>query len=167
MKNTQPEKNKASSLKIPPDINKVVSRVRKFCAFRERSQQEVRDKLYVWGLKGRETEQIIAGLIAEGYLKEERFAVAFARGKFRINKWGKIKIRKGLLLKKVPEPLIRRALAAIDSSEYRIVLKSILVSREKRMRDKKPGYRQKLAGYAILKGFEPELVREILGDDQE
>src|SRR5262245_50507296 len=91
---------------------------RKFCAYHERSQQEVRDKLYSWGLHRKDVEEIIALLIGDGFLKEERFAIAYATGKFRIKKWGVVKIRQGLIEKKVSEPLIRLALDQIDPGEY-------------------------------------------------
>src|SRR5690606_32650010 len=81
-----------------------------YCAFQERSQQEVRDKLYEWGLHKEEVENLLVDLIQEGFLNEERFAMAYARGKHRINKWGVHKIRQGLKLKSVSPPLIQSAL---------------------------------------------------------
>src|SRR5258708_2225078 len=86
----------------------------KYCAYQERSQQEVRDKLYSFGLHQKEVEEIISRLITDSYLKEERFAIAYATGKFRIKKWGVVKIRQGLKEKRVSDPLIRIALDQID-----------------------------------------------------
>ena len=54
------------------------------CAYQERCQQEMRDKLYEWGLHSEAVENMIAQLISDNFLNEERFAKAFAGGKFRI-----------------------------------------------------------------------------------
>ena len=71
------------------------------CAYQERCQQEMRDKLYEWGLYSNDVENIIANLISDGYLNEERFAKAFAGGKFRIKKWGRIRIKLELKKRKI------------------------------------------------------------------
>ena len=62
-----------------------------YCAYQERSQQEVRDKLYNYGLHSAEVEDVICELIGANFLNEERFANAYALGKFRIKQWGEIK----------------------------------------------------------------------------
>ena len=89
-----------------------------YCAYQERAQQEVRNKLYEWGLHQEAVENIIVQLIEENFLNEERFAKAYALGKFRMKGWGKIKIKQHLKLKNVSEPLIRLALKTIDIDEY-------------------------------------------------
>src|SRR5271155_4760919 len=94
-----------SSVKIT-DPHKALLKAQKYCAYQERSQQEVRDKLYSYGLHRNQVEPIIAELITAGFLKEERFAIAFAGGKFRMKGWGKIKIKQALKFKKVPEKII-------------------------------------------------------------
>ena len=76
-----------------------------YCAYQERSQQEVRDKLYEWGLWPDAVENIISELISNNFLNEERFAKAYAQGKFNQKGWGRIKIKQALKLKKVPDIL--------------------------------------------------------------
>jgi regulatory protein len=141
--------------------------IRHFCAYRERSQQEVRDKLYDMGLHQREVENTIANLISQGFLNEERFAKAFAGGKFRINGWGKIKIRNALIQKKVSPQCIKLGLNSIDDRDYSASLKKILnqklKSAEKNIYIKK----NKAARFALSRGFEPELVWGILGEPGE
>jgi regulatory protein len=140
-----------------------IQKAESYCAYQERSQQEVRDKIYSWGLHQKEVENIISNLISSGFLKEERFAIAFASGKFRIKKWGRIKIKMALQLKKVSEPLIRKALSSIDDREYEKILKEVIRLREKTEEEKNPLKRKnKIASYVISRGFEPELVREII-----
>jgi len=137
----------------------------KYCAYQERSQQEVRDKLYSYGLHKKDVEQIIAELITSGFLKEERFAFAFAGGKFRMKSWGRIKIKLALRQKNVSENLIRQALKSIDERDYKRALKKILEEKSELVKEKnlqKKNY--KMAQYAISRGFEPELVWEILSD---
>ncbi len=72
-----------------------------YCAYQERCQQEVRDKLYSWGLHEVQVENVIAELIASNFINEERFAKAYAGGKFRIKKWGRVKISIAKLKKRI------------------------------------------------------------------
>ena len=148
---------------IPPET--ALKKAMKYCAYQERSQQEVRDKLYSYGLHRKEVESILAELIISGFIKEERFALAYAGGKFRMKGWGKIKIKKSLEQKNVSETLIRQALKTIDERDYAQTLKKIIREKSKQVTEinpRKKNYR--IAQYAISKGFEPELVWEILND---
>src|SRR5690554_739566 len=77
-----------------------------YCAYQERSQQEVRDKLYHWGLRSAEVEGILSDLISTDFLNEERFALAYASGRFRMKGWGRYKIKQGLVQKSVSRPLV-------------------------------------------------------------
>ncbi len=139
-------------------------RIQKYCAYQERSQQEVRNKLFQWGLHSEEVETMIMDLISNGFLKEERFTTAFTGGKFRQKKWGKIKIRLALQEKKVSEPLIRQALAEIPEKDYIKALKEVIRNRENSVKESNPFKRKhKIASYAIQRGFEPDLVWNILG----
>jgi regulatory protein len=153
--------------RIPLTPEKAWLKALRYCAFQERSQQEVRDKLYSWGLHRRETEELISRLISENFLKEERFAEAFAGGKFRIKKWGRNKIRQALKIKQVSEPLIRQALAAIPEKEYRVTLRKVLEERSAKVKEAHPlKRRHQIAAYAVSRGFEPELVWELLGEEE-
>jgi regulatory protein len=154
-------------VKSPITPEKAWIKAQRYCAFQERSQQEVRDKLYAWGLHHRDVEELLSRLISDNFLKEERFAEAFAGGKFRIKKWGRNKIRQALKIKQVSEPLIRQALAAIPEKEYRITLRKVLGERSTKVKEAHPlKRRQQIAAYAVSRGFEPELVWELLGEDE-
>jgi regulatory protein len=139
----------------------------KWCAFQERNQQEVRDKLYDYGLHQQQVEELISRLITEGFLNEERFAIAFAGGKFRVLGWGREKIKLALKHKKVSEYCIRKALQQIDDRSYTKRLEQVLAKRSREEKEKTPFKRKyKLAQYAISRGFEPELVWDVLkGED--
>ncbi len=147
------------------DPHQALLKAQKYCAYQERSQQEVRDKIYSYGLHKRDVENLIAELITSGFLKEERFAVAFAGGKFRVKQWGRIKIKLALKQKQVSENLIRQALKGIDERDYQKALKKLIEERFGKTKESnhlKKKY--KVAQYAISRGFEAELVWEIINN---
>ena len=149
------------------DPKQALAKAAKYCAYQERSHQEVRDKLYEWGLWKKDVEEIILQLITDGYLNEERFAVAFAGGKFRIKKWGRIKIRIELKKKRVSDYCIRKALEEIDDKEYLRTMKEITVKKLKEIRNMKYEIRNyKVARYVISRGYEPELVWDLLREKE-
>lgn len=137
----------------------------KYCVYQERAQQEVREKLYSFGLHQRDTEQIISELIINNFLNEERFANAYALGKFRQKGWGKIKIKQALKLKRIPEGMIKKALLQIDLDDYLEKLKGILEKKAAVLKETEPYKRSyQLKQYAFGKGYEGNLVAEILKD---
>ena len=127
-----------------------------YCAYQERSQQEVRDKLYEWGLWTAAIENIIITLIENSYLNEERFAKAYTRGKFNQKSWGKIKIKQGLQLKKVSPPLIKKALMTIDPDDYMATLTRVIEKKAHTITEKNTLKRRyKLQQYALSRGLRP------------
>ncbi len=138
-----------------------------YCAYQERSQQEVRNKLYDWGLHEKDVEEIISELIQENFLNEERFALAYTLGKFRIKGWGKVKIRQGLKLKRVPDKMIIKALNGIDHDDYMAKLKSLIEKKQATVKESDPfKLRFLVSRYAAQKGYEMELIGEVLkGED--
>ncbi len=140
-----------------------MAKIKGWCAYQERSQHETRNKLFEYGLPSIEVEQMIATLIEENYLNEERFAMAFAGGKFRIKRWGRIKIRLELKKHRVPEYLINKALNSISPEEYVGAIRQLV---EKKLESIKSGERRKkfytVLNYALSRGFEGDLVTEQL-----
>lgn len=128
-----------------------------FCAYRERCPQEVRRKMTELGIAGETAEQIWQVLESDGYINEERFAHAFARGKFRVNQWGRVRIRLELLHRAIPPAVVEQALEAIDEGEYLAVLQELLQKRSQRY-EGDPHVRAKSAAALVRAGFEPELV---------
>lgn len=130
-----------------------------FCAYQERAQQEVRDKLYTWGLHSEDVENIIAELITENFLNEERFAKAFVRGKFHIKKWGKVKIIQHLKAKRISSPLIKIALREIDLDEYEENLDTLIQKKIGSQADSLSlSEKAKLMRYLQSKGYENDLI---------
>jgi regulatory protein len=134
-------------------------KIQKYCAYQERHHQEVRDKLYDYGLHQNDVEQIITELITSGFLNEERYAKAFAGGKFRMKHWGKNKIVNALSFRGISKRCIQTGLKEIDDVDYRKALQKQLRKKAESISEtnifKK---RDKVARFAIGKGYEPELV---------
>lgn len=149
---------KKAPLKITnPDIALV--KMQNWCAYQERCQQETRDKLYEFGLWPEAVENIIAKLIEDNFLNEERFACSFARGKFNIKKWGKIKIKQELKQRRINDYCIKKAMKEIDDDDYYIALKKLLTQKKSLVKESNPiRLKFKLATYAMGKGFEQDLI---------
>lgn len=141
-----------------------VPKIKQYCAYQERCHAEVKTKLYSFGLNKEETEEIISDLITENYLNEERFAIHFAGGKFRIKHWGKIKIKQALKLKQVSEYCIKKALKEIDSTDYKKTFYKLADQKLKVLKGEKNIFikKRKLQDYLMQKGFENELIREVV-----
>ena len=139
--------------------NEALEKIKKYCAYQERCQTEVRTKLLEFKLTVENIENIICCLIEENFIDEERFSRSFVRGKFRQKKWGRIKIRQSLQYKNISEYCIRKGFEEIDEEEYLKTLESILKKKEGLLNEENEFIRQqKLAKYAISRGFENNLV---------
>jgi regulatory protein len=137
-----------------------LQKLKHYCAYQERCHSEVKEKLYALGVWKTEHDEIISTLIEEGYLNEERFAIAFAGGRFRMKQWGKVKIKYELKQKQVSEYSIKKALKQIDEEEYLATFKKL--AKEKYASLKAEQYlvrKKKTMDYLLAKGFEMELVR--------
>jgi regulatory protein len=140
-----------------------IQRIRHYCAYQERAQQEVRDKLYELGMTMDEVEEIMSDLIAENFLNEERFATQFAGGHFRIKGWGKVKIQHALQQKRVSSYNIKIGLKAIDEDAYLKTLQQ-LVSKKWNSLNGERGLSRMAKTYAFLhqRGFEPILYQPVV-----
>jgi regulatory protein len=139
------------------------TKIEKYCAYQERCHREVRSKLAEHGIYGDLLEEILSELIQNDFLNEERFATSFARGKFRIKKWGRNKIKQELTLRHVTEYCIRSAMAEIDDEEYMDTLRNLLHHKIQSTTFKNEwDKRKKLTDYALRKGYEYDIVTEIL-----
>lgn len=141
-----------------------------YCAYQERSQQQVRDRLYEYGLNPEEVESLIAELISENFINEERFAKAYAGGKFRIKKWGRHKIRQGLKQHRLSDYCLRKGMAEIDPDEYYETLQELLRKKKEGLHEKDPyALKNKLVRYAVGKGYEQDIVwdaiREVMSPE--
>ena len=101
----------------------------KYCAYQDRCHQEVRRKLYDLGLYGEDVDQVMARLIEDRFLDEERFARSYARGKFRMKKWGKQRITRELKSRQVSAYCIKQGLSEIEDAAYAKTLHELLQNR--------------------------------------
>lgn len=131
-----------------------------FCTYQERTQDEVRKRLALWKVFYDEAEEMIGWLIEENFINEERFAKAFAGGKFRVKNWGKRKIIFELKGRKLSTYCINSALKEINDDDYLATLKMLILKKTKELKteNNKIIKNQKVANYIIGKGFESELV---------
>lgn len=142
-----------------------IQKAEAFCAYQERCQQEVRDKLYALDQDPETVEGIIAQLIENKFLNEERFAMAYVRGKFKQKQWGRIKIKQGLKFKKISDYLIKKALSTIDSDEYVEVIKNVINRKSSDIKENDPyKKRYKIVSHLISRGFEMDIVNDCLDD---
>jgi regulatory protein len=143
--------------------NQVLRKIRHYCAYQERSHAEVRNKLYGWGLTSDEVNRVMVDLISEGFLNEERFARSYAGGKFRMKKWGRLKIIRELEAREISPYCIKAALQEIDESDYRQTLLELLLKKKETLTPANPLLlRNRIAKYLIARGYEPDLVWEVL-----
>ncbi len=140
-------------------------KVQHYCVYRERCHQEVRDKLYDWGLHSVDVESIIADLIENNFLNEERFAIHYTIGKFRQKKWGKIKIKNELKFKKISPYCIQKAINQIDAEEYLNTLIQLLKKKNEKLKEENQYIKySKLMQHALYKGFEHDLIRDVIDE---
>lgn len=137
-------------------------KIKQYCAYQERCHSEVRTKLYSFGLNKKEVDELTSVLITENYLNEERFAIHYAGGKFRMKHWGKNKIKQSLKLKQVSDYCIKKALKEIDDLEYEKTFQKLAEQKLKTLKKEKNTFvrKRKLQDFLLQKGFETDLIRE-------
>ena len=146
-------------------IKEATIKLMQYCAYRDRSQKEVEEKLREMRMIPEACEQITIQLMRENFLNEERFARSFVRGKFRIKKWGRIKIKQELKKRDISAPLIKLGFTEIDDSEYFSTLEKVADKKLKLIKESNPYKRkQKLISYLQQRGFEIPLILEVLGN---
>lgn len=140
-----------------------VQKLKQYCAYQERSHHEVRQKLWDLGIQKSEHDEIISSLISEDYLNEERFAIQYAGGKFRMNDWGKKKIYYGLKEKRVSDYCIKKGLSAINEEEYEKKLEDLAQKKYESLKGNQYLERKKKTiDYLLQKGYEHELINKIV-----
>jgi regulatory protein len=145
-----------------------LQKLKHYCGYQERSHSEVKEKLYELGVRRAEHDEITATLIEENYLNEERFAIAFAGGKFRMKQWGRVKIKYELKQKKVSDYCIKKAMKEISEEDYLKTLQKLADDKYESLKSEQYLIRKKKTmDYLMQKGFEPELVRKAVEKKKE
>ncbi|MCF0050931.1 RecX family transcriptional regulator [Dyadobacter sp. LJ53] len=139
----------------------ILQKAASYCAYQERTQDEVRQRLKKWNVWGDEADELIAELISMNYLSEERFAKTYAGGKFRIKNWGRMKIRQELNRRGLSQYSIEKGMGEIEDKAYVEGLKALLEKKRNLLvkTENDPfKLKQKLVRFALGKGYESELV---------
>ena len=156
-------KDRTQQSKVRLSSAEALARIYRYCAYQERSHQEVKNRLYEYGLYSSEVDELLSRLITEGFLNEERFAKAFAGGKFRMKKWGRLKIQNKLESLGLTNKCIGSGMKEIDPTDYSKTLKDLIKKKAQQTIEQNSfKKRDKVARFAIAKGYEPELVWEVV-----
>ena len=138
------------------------------CAQAEHCQQEMRDKMKRWGMAIEVQERVIARLVKERYVDDERYARAFVKDKIRYNKWGRRKVQQGLWMKRIDDNIQQRVLDEVDDAEYLAVLRPLLAQKRKNTQAQSDyELTQKLVRFAFGRGFTYDIIRQCLDVDEE
>lgn len=149
------------------DLQIAKEKIQAYCAYQERCHLEVEKKLKSWGLIPDAIDMLIVELMQHNFLNEERFARSFARGKFRIKKWGRIKIKLELKKKSIYAKCIEYAMQEIDADTYYDTLKEVLLKKSLLEKETHPYKRKaKLTRYLVSRGFEYDLIRMAIEDSK-
>ncbi|HOW30134.1 MAG TPA: regulatory protein RecX [Bacteroidales bacterium] len=149
----------------PLDAAQAFRKAADYCAAQERCLDEMRIKLRQWGVSDTLIQTTLEKLTNEGFIDEQRFATAFARGKFRLLEWGKVKIAMELKARKIPLALINKALDEIEETDYRDTIKSLLFKRFHGKNNPSREEIMKTTNFLIGKGFEIEIIKNILKEN--
>ena len=144
----------------PPEA---LHRAAALCSSAEHCIADIREKLSRWGIGEPDARTIVERLVQERFIDEERYAIAFAKDKFRFSGWGRIKIRYALQQKRIGNSDIVNALSLIDEEAYTTRLVDLLEKKSRSIHDEDVEIRRsKLLRFAASRGFETELVFHIL-----
>ena len=140
-----------------------IQKIRHYCHYQNRCHLEVKEKLSSFGLKKDLVEELLNLMKKENCLNEERFAIAFAQGKFRMKKWGKVKIKHELKSRQVSSSCISSALNEIDIEEYMQTFQKLAAGRIESLKMEKDVFvrKRKLQDYLLQKGYEHTLITKI------
>lgn len=143
-------------------VDEARNKLEQYCAYQDRCHREVNSKLREMRMIPEAIDQIVTHLIQENYLNEERFSKSFARGKFRIKKWGKNRIINELKAKGITKYNIECALKEIDDKEYYNCFEELAQKRLAQLTLEKNKYkkRKKLADYLLYRGWPGDWVYE-------
>lgn len=145
-------------------LEQALQKARHYCGYQERCHREVQEKLYSFGLRKKDVDQALSTLIEEDYLNEERYAIQYAGGHFRLKSWGRVRIRYELKQKQVSDYCIKKALAVIGEEEYEQTLARLAEARAAALADEPNAYirRQKVQEYLMRKGYEPDRIAAVV-----
>lgn len=141
---------------ITPDAARL--RMADLCARAEHCESEIRDKLRRLPLRSREAEEIIDFLVDQGFIDDARYARSYANDKMRFSGWGRLKIRMGLIAKRIDREEIADALDSLDEEEYKAVAERVARAKAKSLDLSDYDGRNKLYRHLLSRGFESKIA---------
>ena len=139
--------------------DKALSKAMGFCAYQERSSGELIERLKKWGIKEPDISVILKKLIENDFLNDQRFTNAFISGKFRLKKWGRVKINIELRSKGISKEMILKGMNEISDEAYQKCLQKLAEDKIKTTKGKNTFIIQnKVANYLLRKGYETDLI---------
>jgi regulatory protein len=138
------------------------------CAQAEHCQYEMLEKMRRWELPEDAQARVMAKLIKERYVDDERYTQAFVKDKIRYNKWGRRKVEQALWQKRIDDNTRKRVLDDVDDEEYLSVLRPLLKQKRKTIKAKNDyELNQKLVRFAVGRGFTFDIIRQCIDIDDE
>ena len=148
-------------------VKEATERIQSYCAIQDRCQWDVERKMKEWNISDEIIENILTDLILEKFVDEQRFSESFCRGKFRIKKWGKVKIENELKIRNISKNCIDKGLLQIEKKEYIKVLKDLYLKKRDSLKDTNQFIRKgKIVKHLQQKGFESKLIWELINKDK-
>ena len=145
------------------NFNFAINYFKNYCSSQDRCLEDIQKKLKNFDLINNEKDKIIKTLLDEDYLNEKRFAKSYCRGKFNINKWGRVKIEYELRKKKIKNKDILSALDEINDLDYQTLLNKVYVKKSSQIKFiDRYLFEKKLANFLINKGFERSMVWDLI-----
>ena len=146
-----------------PEYREALQRAAAFCSRQETYTRHIREKLSEWGVSENDAEKVLSKLKEEKFLDDRRYALAFAREKFRLNRWGRMKISYMLRMKGIQDEVIGEAVFQFDEDQYAAACRELIRAKSSGMKEKNPWTRKaKLQRFATSRGFESDLVFRLL-----
>ncbi len=135
------------------------------CSRSEQCSVDIRRKMVAYDLVNEVVEEIIDKLKKEKFIDDERYVKAYAADKFRLNKWGKIKIQHYLRFKGLSENFIQSGLDSIDNEKYKAVLIRTMKDKAKTIKNKNKFEKMgQIIRFTQNRGFEPELIHRYMNE---
>ncbi|MBN2663273.1 MAG: RecX family transcriptional regulator [Bacteroidales bacterium] len=147
------------------EFNSALSKAMRFCSTKEVCIKDITFKLNNWNTNPEFIDKIIASLIDEKFIDQQRYALAFAADKFKFNNWGKKKIAFHLINKNIPKNIIQKALNDINDTEYKKTAQKLINNKLKNLKtNDKIKLKNKILSSMTSKGYEPDIIYPILNE---
>jgi len=150
-----------NSMKKPIDELFFLNKLSRFCAYQERSEKEVRNKLNLLQCPENWQLTVVESLKQSDFLNEDRFIKAFVEGKQNMKSWGKQKIFHKLLEKGISKSTAENALSHLETVKYRNTLEKLLEKKWKLLNTKDMAM-SKLIRFALGKGYSFEDIQSVI-----